>query len=704
MAPFQTLHLDVWGPSPICGPRQEHYFLIVVDDYSRYASVLPLRRKADVPTVLEPWQNGVVRYAAHQVNLWPSDERPRVMPVSFWTGSPGVAADYHVWGSLAHVRAPGANNLSPRIRAYIFLGFPLDTSGWQFYDPVTSLSSETFSPPLFLTTEPPPVASVVPSPSRPAPSEVQMWRVCVQGLLEPVVPARGFPPRSPLRPVAAEPGGVLVRGTGVPGGVVRGGSGSGGAGARDTGTTTPTPRIVHFLTRVQHLDRLERDKLERFERAKQQHQQQQHQLQQQSQSEHQERVEEESQPLQQVQLQPQQERVEELRLHQQVHLQPYQERVEESRPQQQVQWPPQQERVEELRPHQQERLEEEPHLEQEEQQQRQAPPQLTSEEAQQQRLAPARLVSGPLPSPPVPPVESLASSPWPRRSPFGCAVSLEPRRSRYCADGPFHLVLRSRAPPPPVLPQPPESQFELGFLAIAVPHLCAMLLAPEGDPDALDTSIPRTHAEVVSGPWASYWIAAEEAEMASYRSTGTYVDAIPPPGTNVVSGMWLYKPHRPVYDPLSVLVHFVARGRHRPSYWYAAKRVAKYVASTSCMGLVLGGKQPVTLTGFLDSSWADNSESLQSIQGYCFSLGTGAVSWRSTRASSVSSSSCEAEVYTAAMAAQELRWLSFFPPDLGERPRAPPVLFADKKSAILLCKEPRLVGKAKHIQLCYFLL
>ncbi|CAI7896939.1 unnamed protein product [Closterium sp. NIES-54] len=54
-APLQTLHLDIWGPSPILGPRQERYFLIVVDDYSRYTMVFPLRRKADVPTVLETW-------------------------------------------------------------------------------------------------------------------------------------------------------------------------------------------------------------------------------------------------------------------------------------------------------------------------------------------------------------------------------------------------------------------------------------------------------------------------------------------------------------------------------------------------------------------------------------------------------------------------------------------------------------------------
>ncbi|CAI7894617.1 unnamed protein product [Closterium sp. NIES-53] len=86
-----------------------------------------------------------------------------------------------------------------------------------------------------------------------------------------------------------------------------------------------------------------------------------------------------------------------------------------------------------------------------------------------------------------------------------------------------------------------DRQFELCFLAAAVPHLCAMLLAPEGDPDALDIPIPRNHVEAVSGPWASYWISAEEPKMASYRSTGTYVDTVLSPRTNVVSGMWLYK-------------------------------------------------------------------------------------------------------------------------------------------------------------------
>ncbi|CAI5950565.1 unnamed protein product [Closterium sp. NIES-65] len=54
-APLQTLHMDVWGPARVRGQGQERYFLIVVDDYSRYTSVFPLRTEGEVPDVLIPW-------------------------------------------------------------------------------------------------------------------------------------------------------------------------------------------------------------------------------------------------------------------------------------------------------------------------------------------------------------------------------------------------------------------------------------------------------------------------------------------------------------------------------------------------------------------------------------------------------------------------------------------------------------------------
>ncbi|CAI7858797.1 unnamed protein product, partial [Closterium sp. NIES-54] len=54
-APLRTLHMDVWGPARVRGQGHERYFLLVVDDYSRYTTVFPLRSKGDVTEVLIDW-------------------------------------------------------------------------------------------------------------------------------------------------------------------------------------------------------------------------------------------------------------------------------------------------------------------------------------------------------------------------------------------------------------------------------------------------------------------------------------------------------------------------------------------------------------------------------------------------------------------------------------------------------------------------
>ncbi|CAI7834913.1 unnamed protein product [Closterium sp. NIES-54] len=155
--------------------------------------------------------------------------------------------------------------------------------------------------------------------------------------------------------------------------------------------------------------------------------------------------------------------------------------------------------------------------------------------------------------------------------------------------------------------------------------------------------------------------------------------------------------------PLSILARYVAPGRHRPEHMAALKRVLRYLCSTSGLGLVLGGRSPVVLTGHADASWVYDLATQRSSQGYTFSLGSGSVSWRSTRSSSVLSSSYEAEIYAGAMAAQELRWLTYLLTDLGEPPRSPPVLYVDNKAMLALCREHRLEHRTKHIAFRYFL-
>ncbi|CAI5502879.1 unnamed protein product [Closterium sp. Naga37s-1] len=241
--------MDVWGPARVRGQGRERYFLLVVDDYSRYTTVFPLRSKGEVPDVLIPWigavrlqlrerfhtdlpvlrlhsdrggefssdllrdfcrgegilqsftlpaspqKNGVAERRiglVMELNLWPRVSLPETSPTLRWTGKVGDASVFQVWGSRAFVRDTSAGKLSARAIPCVFLGFPPDAPGWQFYHPTSRrvLPSQdvTFDesvpfyrlfpyrtaplppPPLFLTPGPPPVDPL--PPEGPAPSGV----------------------------------------------------------------------------------------------------------------------------------------------------------------------------------------------------------------------------------------------------------------------------------------------------------------------------------------------------------------------------------------------------------------------------------------------------------------------------------------------------------------------------------------------------
>ncbi|CAI7853108.1 unnamed protein product, partial [Closterium sp. NIES-54] len=105
-----------------------------------------------------------------------------------------------------------------------------------------------------------------------------------------------------------------------------------------------------------------------------------------------------------------------------------------------------------------------------------------------------------------------------------------------------------------------DRQEEFQCFAAALPHLVSTLLAPEGDPDAPDIPTPRSYAEVIEVPYSSQWQAAMDAEMASWKSTGTYVDEVPSLGANIVSGLWIFRVKRPPGSPPVFKARYVARG------------------------------------------------------------------------------------------------------------------------------------------------
>ncbi|CAI7811865.1 unnamed protein product [Closterium sp. NIES-54] len=139
--------------------------------------------------------------------------------------------------------------------------------------------------------------------------------------------------------------------------------------------------------------------------------------------------------------------------------------------------------------------------------------------------------------------------------------------------------------------------------------------------------------------------------------------------------------------PLNIMAHYVVPRGNRPENYWAATRVLRYLCSILRTGLLLGVRGPVVLTGHSDASWVNDQATQRLSHGYTFDISTGFVLWRSTRSSSVLSSSCEAEICAGAMAGQELRWLTNLLTVLGEWPRSPPILYVDNKAMIALCRE-----------------
>ncbi|CAI7903263.1 unnamed protein product [Closterium sp. NIES-54] len=207
---------------------------------------------AAAPHFLWPF---AVQYAAHQLNLQPRVSLPETSPTLLWTGKVGDASAFRVWGSRAFVRDLSADKLSPRAVPCVFLGFPPDAPGWQFYHPTSRrvLSSQdvTFdesvpyyrlfpyrtaslpTPPLFLAPGPPPVDPL--PPKGPAPSGVSQVDA-----VEPVEVAVDSGAATGAEPAGAGSGGT------EPGGAEPGGAESGGAetwgaepGGAATGGTEP---------------------------------------------------------------------------------------------------------------------------------------------------------------------------------------------------------------------------------------------------------------------------------------------------------------------------------------------------------------------------------------------------------------------------------------------------------------------------------
>ena len=107
--------------------------------------------------------------------------------------------------------------------------------------------------------------------------------------------------------------------------------------------------------------------------------------------------------------------------------------------------------------------------------------------------------------------------------------------------------------------------------------------------------------------------------------------------------------------------------------------------------------EDIILKSWCDASYATNFE-CKSTSGYLVSLGSGLVSWSSTKQPVIATSSSEAEYIALTPCAQETVWMRQLLKDLGFAQNQPTIIYEDNTACIHLAQNPQINKRTKHIQ------
>ena len=140
---------------------------------------------------------------------------------------------------------------------------------------------------------------------------------------------------------------------------------------------------------------------------------------------------------------------------------------------------------------------------------------------------------------------------------------------------------------------------------------------------------------------------------------------------------------------------------YSPEHWSAAIRVLRYLKGTRSHVLVLGGKNPLKLSGYSDSDYANCLDTSRSIGGYCFTLGSGMVSWSSRKQKTVADSSCYAEYIALHEASHEIVFLRQLLDGLHCLPSGATQLLCDNDAASRLSEDHVWHSHTKHVRVKY---
>jgi hypothetical protein len=119
-------------------------------------------------------------------------------------------------------------------------------------------------------------------------------------------------------------------------------------------------------------------------------------------------------------------------------------------------------------------------------------------------------------------------------------------------------------------------------------------------------------------------------------------------------------------------------------HWKAPERVMRYLKGTMNYGIHYTG-YPRVQEGYSDSNWISDADEIKATSGYVFTLGGGAVFWKSCKQTILTRSTMEAELTALDTATVEAEWLRELLMDLPivEKPLPAILMNCDNQTVIV---------------------
>ncbi|XP_052489868.1 secreted RxLR effector protein 161-like [Gossypium raimondii] len=122
------------------------------------------------------------------------------------------------------------------------------------------------------------------------------------------------------------------------------------------------------------------------------------------------------------------------------------------------------------------------------------------------------------------------------------------------------------------------------------------------------------------------------------------------------------------------------------NHWKAIVRVLRYLKYTRDYRLHYS-RDPTVLEGFSDASWIFDIQDAKGTSGYIFTLGGGAMSWKSSRQMIITRSTMEFEFIALDKSGEEIEWLRNFLEDIPNWPKPVPTI-------CIYCDNQAKIGRA----------